>query len=1016
MSLAPEAGDATTTFTCSASGSVDPDAGDSVTYLVAWYVDDAVVAGVTTGSATGAELGASHGDAIACGVKASDGAASSAEVRSDARTLGNATPTLDNVFITAAHMPPTKADTLACEPQDGADPDDGDTLTYSYTWTRNGAVIAGATGATLAGEAFAKGDRIGCTAQGCDAGGACTPVVSSKTIMTIGNALPFVTGVAMTEVAAHGEADGNAQPGDVLTCEYATATDLDQGDAIEIIYGFYEVKADGTVVELYSGSDASYAVPETLTPGSTLYCTVTPTNPPDPGPRGESQSFDVVEPTPIPPVVAVSAPNGADGDVTCEITTPAQWFGSGATTTWYWTVNGGAETEGAQVLANADVDGCDLVKCRVVVANAATSLSSNTASKSLPLGSTGCDDGNACTQATCKAAGGCNFIVTPGALCDDGDACSPSSACDSEGACVAQSDICVEDALDVTTEVQHWPTVAALPSGGYLARFGAATPRYRLTDANDTRVQEEKALTTGADAQFRTRPAVGANGKALVTTWSFSWANSNHQNYFSALVVDTATGELGANYHLHTRGMWGGGAYYEPIAPDSVALPYSDGSWGVFLNDTYTSAFYVIGAPPQPGQHYIQYWTISADGVASAATTLFGEANVARRAYPTDARLIPDGSDRFVAAWLMGDERTITARLYTKSGTEVLPQPITVTTAAEGSAIDTVRVLGLRNGAFWVAWSESLGDADGYGVKIQRFTASGAPNGAPFVATADEIGQQHLGDLAAFSDYGVVLVYDDSLIDGAGAGVAAQLITSGGVLDGGAVQLNGYAAGDQVEASVATLPGDEMVVTWRDGANRLWTRRFDRTVARFGTAFEIPANDGTFGAQRAPAVATLITGETLVAWDSDVFGDPDLMARVFDADGNAQSADLPVSTYGTGAQISAVAAGGTSRFVVAWDSQEQNGGVDGIVARWLDADGEAVSDEVVVTTAVGAQRDPAVAMTWGDDALVAWTADMVSGTSITDVKVRPYDLDGEAMGPEVVVNATTAQAQAQPAV
>lgn len=49
-----------------------------------------------------------------------------------------------------------------------------------------------------------------------------------------------------------------------------------------------------------------------------------------------------------------------------------------------------------------------------------------------------CDDGNACTADTCDVgAAKCTFATLPDAKCDDGDACTTASTCNTTGSCVA---------------------------------------------------------------------------------------------------------------------------------------------------------------------------------------------------------------------------------------------------------------------------------------------------------------------------------------------------------------------------------------------------------------------------------------------------------------------------------------------------------------------------------------------------------------------------------------------------
>lgn len=1006
--LSPAAGNALTAFTCElTSPGVDPD-GDSVTHTSSWTVAGAAVASEAT-TATGVELGAGKGDALCCKIAASDGSTPSVSNPSCV-TLENAPPPEVNVFARVrGGGSASRRSTLDCEAEGASDPD-GDAITISYAWFVGGAQIPGANGASLSAASIPRDSVVSCQATICDDAGLCTVPIASKTSVLIQNALPQVGDVQIVPNEAE------SHPGQTLTCAFSGWDDPD-GDASQVVYQWVLI-VNGVETVLASETSPDIEVEVSMAPGSQLVCRVTPMNGSLAGPTSSSLPRLIGEAIPVAPTVTVHAPAGANGTLTCQTTVAGQFIPEGATWTWRWSRNGVAiDVPSSTTLAGSAVSDCDLVRCWVEIRAPGLTLDSNQGSALMPLGND-CDDGNPCTLASCRAGGGCNQVVTAGASCEDGDPCSPSSTCDPTGACIASSDICIEDALDVVTDnTIQWVGLGGLPSGGYVARFGFQRPRMRLTDEHDSRIFEEHTYDTDAQEQFRTRPAV-ANGKALLTHWIYASTNDNLNRYLIASIVDVATGVVEQTRTILHRYRTSVQTYDKPFEAESVSLAFSDGSWGIVANDTWYALPLVV-VPAGPAQQGIRYFTWSADlATLSPATTLVSQATSTARA-PFDARLVPDGSDRFIVIWTNPAKSQIYAQIYAKSGAAALPQNLTVATLPGGGIVDRIRVLPLRNGAFWVAWSFDGADLEGHGIRLQRFTPAGAPDGDAITATLAESGDQRLGDLDAFSDYGVVMVYSDSRIEGTTTanGIAAQLFTASGAFQGQPFLVNSVKAGDQVAPSVVTLPGGEWVVAWtNDTDNRIWTRRFDRAGVRFGTAFEVLANEGTFGNQADPAVASLFGGEVMVAFQSDVFGDPDMVCRVFDEDGVPRSGDVAASTHGSGAQIQAAVTGGMSRFVVAWNSAGQDGSVDGVYARWFDADGVAVGGEVQVhQVTAGAQRDPALAATLDDDVLVAWTSD-ADGTSFTDVKVRAFTSAGAANGAEVLVNSTTAAAQEAPAV
>jgi len=131
-------------------GASDVD-GDTLSYAYSWQVNGVQVA--TTETLSGDSF--DRGDTIVAMVTPSDGSTDGLPVTSDTATAVNTAPTMLSVAITptGAHA----ADTLVAHYQGGDA--DGDTLSYTFAWTVNGAPVG--TADTLADDLFAKHDLIG---------------------------------------------------------------------------------------------------------------------------------------------------------------------------------------------------------------------------------------------------------------------------------------------------------------------------------------------------------------------------------------------------------------------------------------------------------------------------------------------------------------------------------------------------------------------------------------------------------------------------------------------------------------------------------------------------------------------------------------------------------------------------------------------------------------------------------------------------------------------------------------
>jgi hypothetical protein len=243
-----------TPVTCAWTGFSDPD-GDADASTVLWFVDGVEVAsGVTlSGSAFGG------GDVIMCEVTPFDGTSEGAP-RSASVTAGNAAPVLTSVALTPAS--PT-TDTVVTAVPSASDPD-GDTLSYAYAWTVNGAAV-GETGPSLDGAVwFGKGNVLQVTVVASDGALSSAPVLSSA--VTVVNSAP-----GQPTVAIAADVGGFVADGDDLVCEVlADAVDAD-GDPVSYLYSWF------LGAGFYPDFDDTIAASVT-SPGDVWTCTVTPTD------------------------------------------------------------------------------------------------------------------------------------------------------------------------------------------------------------------------------------------------------------------------------------------------------------------------------------------------------------------------------------------------------------------------------------------------------------------------------------------------------------------------------------------------------------------------------------------------------------------------------------------------------------------------------------------------------------------------------------------------------------------
>jgi YVTN family beta-propeller protein len=238
--------------------------GDPLTYSYQWTKNGEDIAGATGATLDLAVSGnGDHGDEIAVRVTASDGSANSAPLTSAAVTVLNTRPAV--VTATIAPTSPDTDDVLTATVV--AQDLDADALTYSYQWTKQGADIPGATGATLDLAVSGNGDRgdaIAVRVTASDGGSTSDPITSAT--VTVVNSSPTASVTLDTDKPSHKG---------ILTAT-VTVADMDL-DSVTLTYVWRvqgEVRRSITTTATSDQFDLS--IPRNGNPHDVITLTVTP--------------------------------------------------------------------------------------------------------------------------------------------------------------------------------------------------------------------------------------------------------------------------------------------------------------------------------------------------------------------------------------------------------------------------------------------------------------------------------------------------------------------------------------------------------------------------------------------------------------------------------------------------------------------------------------------------------------------------------------------------------------------
>jgi hypothetical protein len=331
-----------TTLTCNASGLADGD-NDPVVALYDWLING-VSTGVTTQTITGATF--DKGDSVSCVVTPNDGLVSGTPVTSNAVTISNTVPSLASTIL--GPEPAYETTTLNCSPGVLTEPDPADNVTYTASWLVNGSAIA-ATGTSLTGTSFSRGDEVNCTLTP-DDGVATGATVMSNTV-TIQNTIPQAATITITPNIATTDS--------TLTAVLTGWTDAD-GDPEGYQYSW---SINGTVD---AGQIASTLPSSEIVRGDRVVVTATPWDGIDTGTPLVSAPKVIGNAAPTISGASITPATGNESStLTCSAFGAADPDGDTVSFSYEWTVSGVVVAATGNTLDGNSFDNGDTVVCTI---------------------------------------------------------------------------------------------------------------------------------------------------------------------------------------------------------------------------------------------------------------------------------------------------------------------------------------------------------------------------------------------------------------------------------------------------------------------------------------------------------------------------------------------------------------------------------------------------------------------------------------------------------------------------
>jgi Ca2+-binding RTX toxin-like protein len=347
---------------------------------------------------------------------------------------------------------------------------------------------------------------------------------------------------------------------------------------------------------------------------------------------------------------------------------------------------------------------------------------------------------------------------------------------------------------------------------------------------------------------------------------------------------------------------------------------------------------------------------------------------------------------------LIIEEKSVSA---TSTGSEFRVNTLTL-----GKQFDSAIAID-ADGDFVITWFSLYGTNNReHRIFAQRYNRLGGREGnALLVDTEQDNAGGALGSPAVAMDAGgnFTLVWhknddDNDPLDGDGDrfGVIGQRYTSTGSTLGNRTVINSTTTGDQIQPAIAMTSNGSYVVTWHsigtnffgNPENRIYAQRYDSLGRRVGGQISVASLTGT-NLVRKPDVAIAENGSFVVTWESRNSNDAGdrsgfaVYAQRYSAAGSTLGSRFRVNAYTTGDQNRpAIAMDRVGNFVVAWESDGQDGDDDGIFVRRYHSDGTAIDQKEfqVNTFTRDNQWGPAVAMDYDGNFLVSWSSEGQDGS------------------------------------
>ena len=306
----------------------------------------------------------------------------------------------------------------------------------------------------------------------------------------------------------------------------------------------------------------------------------------------------------------------------------------------------------------------------------------------------------------------------------------------------------------------------------------------------------------------------------------------------------------------------------------------------------------------------------------------------------------------------------------------------------------------LMNGGCIFAWASDQ-DSSAWDIFGKRYNADRSQSSTEFkVQSTNTTADYAWPTVAGLSNGGSVFAWYGDPKGTASFDIFAKLYFANGTQHKDTFQVNTYTSSDQSKSTVAALNNDKYIIAWhsagQDGSGYgVYAQILDFNAGKIGSEFRV--NTHVISDQVYPSVASFSNEYAIITWTSygqDQSGGYGIFAQTIDSSGSKIGTEFQVNTYTAGDQLlSNVATLTGNRFVIAWQSNGQDGSGYGVYAQMFHFNRTKIGSELQVNTyTTGDQTYPGIAAHPDGGFLITWmSAGQINGG---DIFIQRFDTNG----------------------